>query len=187
MTLRASTGTHHTPPLAHIPSEVGRAGIGPLSAELLIVCLDPEDAEETLSPFLTANQIIFDPAFAKPGSIIGRITGVMQPLSPQPLALPSELENCSTALCNELQSMHRLKLVLTLGISAHIAVLRACGIPLSRLDFRPGEITHLPDGLLLADGCHFPTRPFPPDVLAQRRSALTELSPKIRAALRPDA
>lgn len=152
---------------------------------MLIVCLDPEDAVKTLGSFLWDNQIVFDAASASQDAIVGRITCMMQPLSPQPLALPSELENCSAALCTELQSMHRLKLVLTLGISAHIAVLGACGIPLSRLDFRPGEITRLPDGLLLADGCHFPSRPIPTDMLMQRRSALTELSPKIRAALRP--
>ncbi|MBF0860812.1 hypothetical protein HKD22_01545 [Gluconobacter kanchanaburiensis] len=166
--------------------EGARPGIGPLSAELLIVCLDPEEAVTTLASFLEANRIVFD-TVAGPDNIVGRITTVMQPLSPQPLALPSELEECSAALCRELQSMHGLKLVLTLGISAHIAVLGACGIPLSRLDFRPGEITHLPDGLLLADGCHFPTNSFPADMLAQRRAALSELSPKIRAALRPAA
>ncbi|MFT8808441.1 hypothetical protein [Gluconobacter sp.] len=185
MTLRASTGTIPAPPPPPVIPEGSRSGTGPLSAELLIVCLDPEDAVDTLAGFLKANDIVFDPALAGPASILGRITSVMQPLSSQPLALPSELETCSAALCTELQSMHRLRLVLTLGISAHIAVLGACGIPLSRLDFRPGEITHLPDGLLLADGCHFPNKPFPADMLAQRRSALTELSPKIRAALRP--
>jgi len=187
MTPRASTETITAPPPPPAASEGVRPGIGPLSAELLIVCLDPEEATSTLGSFLKANQIVFDAANAGPDSIIGRITTVMQPLSPQPLALPSELETCSAALCKELQNMHKLRLVLTLGISAHIAVLGACGIPLSRLDFRPGEITHLPDGLLLADGCHFPTKPFPSDILAQRRSALTELSPKIRAALRPVA
>ncbi|AAW61543.1 uracil-DNA glycosylase family protein [Gluconobacter oxydans] len=187
MTLRASTGPTASPPPPLPASEGGRSGIGPLSAEMLIVCLDPEDAVETLGSFLRANNIVFDAVPASPDAIVGRITTVMQLLSPQPLALPSELEECSAALCTELQNMHRLKLVLTLGISAHIAVLGACGIPLSRLDFRPGEITHLPDGLLLADGCHFPTRPIPADMLTQRRSALTELSPKIRAALRPVA
>ncbi|GBQ91784.1 hypothetical protein NKW43_02780 [Gluconobacter albidus] len=185
MTPRASTGTIPAPPPLSAFAEGARSGTGPLSAEMLIVCLDPEDATETLASFLDANSIVFDPALTGPEAILGRITSVMQPLSPQPLALPSELEACSAALCTELQSMPRLKLVLTLGISAHIAVLGACGIPLSRLDFRPGEITHLPDGLLLADGCHFPSKPFPADMMAQRRSALTELSPKIRAALRP--
>ncbi|MBS1064577.1 uracil-DNA glycosylase family protein [Gluconobacter kondonii] len=185
MTLRASTGTISAPPPIPTFLEGGRSGTGPLSAEMLIVCLDPEDATETLASFLDANSIVFDATAGGPEAILGRITSVMQPLSPQPLALPSELEACSTALCAELQSMPRLKLVLTLGISAHIAVLGACGIPLSRLDFRPGEITHLPDGLLLADGCHFPTKPFPAEMMAQRRSALTELAPKIRAALRP--
>lgn len=185
MTLRASTGTISAPPPIPTFLEGGRSGTGPLSAEMLIVCLDPEDATETLASFLDANSIVFDAGAGGPEAILGRITSVMQPLSPQPLALPSELEACSTALCAELQSMPRLKLVLTLGISAHIAVLGACGIPLSRLDFRPGEITHLPDGLLLADGCHFPTKPFPAEMMAQRRSALTELAPKIRAALRP--
>lgn len=185
MTPRASTGTIPAPPPLPAPTKGARSGTGPLSAEMLIVCLDPEDAPEALASFLDANSIVFDTALVGPETILGRITSVMQPLSPQPLALPSELEACSAALCTELQSMPKLKLVLTLGISAHIAVLGACGIPLSRLDFRPGEITHLPDGLLLADGCHFPNTPFPADMMAQRRSTLNELSPKIRTALRP--
>ena len=44
--------------------------------------------------------------------------------------------------------------VLALGVLAHAAVLKACGIPPTRIRFRHGEVHALPDGLLLADSYH---------------------------------
>ena len=50
--------------------------------------------------------------------------------------------------------MPNLRAVLALGVLAHAAVLKACGIPPTRIRFRHGEIHELPDGLLLADSYH---------------------------------
>jgi uracil-DNA glycosylase len=50
--------------------------------------------------------------------------------------------------------MPELKAVLALGVLAHAAVLKSCGIPASRFRFRHGAIHTLPDGLLLADSYH---------------------------------
>ncbi len=45
-------------------------------------------------------------------------------------------------------------MVLALGVLAHAAVLKACGIPPTRIRFRHGAMHELPDGLLLADSYH---------------------------------
>jgi hypothetical protein len=50
--------------------------------------------------------------------------------------------------------MTRLRAVLALGVLAPAAVLKACGIPASRIRFRHGAIHELPDGLILADSYH---------------------------------
>ncbi len=192
MTPQASSGS--TPSDGHSPvrSKVQpflspKEGLGPLTAELLIVCLDPEEATKTLVPFLEAQGICFTDDNRDRLLIQARITSVTCHLPPQQVPLPTDMEFCSAALCEELQDMSGLRLVLVLGISAHIAVLRACGIPLTRLDFRPGEITRLPDGLLLADACHPLSEEADPDLLTQRKNALIKLIPQIRSALRPSA
>ena len=50
--------------------------------------------------------------------------------------------------------MPNLRVVLALGVLAHAAVLKACGIPPARIRFRHGALHELPDGLLLADSYH---------------------------------
>jgi uracil-DNA glycosylase len=50
--------------------------------------------------------------------------------------------------------MPRLRAVLALGVVAHNALLRAKGIPASRIGFAHGAIHVLPDGLLVADSYH---------------------------------
>nr|WP_197463241.1 hypothetical protein [Gluconobacter thailandicus] len=188
MTPQASSGSTAPIPVPPAPeTNADHQGLGPLSAELLVICLDPAEAIQALVPFLEEQEIVFTSDENATPLIRGRITGVTASLPTDGVPQPEELELCSAALCRELQTMTQLRLVLVLGVSAHIIALGACGIPLTRLDFRPGDITRLPDGLLLADTCHLPSDPASEDLLVQRRYVLTSLMPKIKAALRPSA
>lgn len=186
------------PPLPGEEEEAASlSSLGPVSAELLVVCLDPAESLRSLVPFLEAQGIDFSPGMASTPAagrplafplIAGRLTAAMAALPRKALPTPPEMEGCGALLREELQAMDRLRLVLALGVSAHIAVLSACGVPLSRLDFRPGRITRLPDGLLLADACHLPSEEaLHPDLLPRREAILEGLMPRIREALRPDA
>ncbi len=83
-----------------------------------------------------------------------RIVNAVRCVPPANLPEPTEVRTCNQFLAAELQAMPRLKIVLALGVLAHAAVLRACGIPPTRIRFRHGEIHPLPDGLLLADSYH---------------------------------
>ena len=83
-----------------------------------------------------------------------RIANAVRCVPPANLPEPVEVNTCNRFLTSELQTMGRLRAVLALGVLAHAAVLKACGIPPTRIRFRHGEIHVLPDGLLLADSYH---------------------------------
>ncbi len=83
-----------------------------------------------------------------------RIANAVRCVPPANLPEPREVHACNRFLTGELQAMGRLRAVLALGVLAHAAVLKACGIPPSRIRFRHGEIHTLPDGLMLADSYH---------------------------------
>jgi len=83
-----------------------------------------------------------------------RIANAVRCVPPANLPEPAEVTACNGFLKAELQAMERLQAVLALGVLAHAAVLKACGIPPSRIRFKHGEIHRLPDGLLLADSYH---------------------------------
>jgi uracil-DNA glycosylase family 4 len=83
-----------------------------------------------------------------------RITNAVRCVPPSNLTKPPEVLACNGFLRGELQNLAGLRAVLALGVLAHAAVLRACGIPQSRLRFRHGAIHEMPDGLLLADSFH---------------------------------
>ncbi len=83
-----------------------------------------------------------------------RIVNAVRCVPPANLPEPAEVKTCNQFLAADLQAMPQLKIVLALGVLAHAAVLRACGIPPTRIRFRHGEIHALPDGLLLADSYH---------------------------------
>ena len=83
-----------------------------------------------------------------------RIVNAVRCVPPANLPQPVEVRSCNRFLRSELQTMRPLRAVLALGVLAHSAVLTACGIPLSRLRFKHGQIMALPDGLLLADSYH---------------------------------
>jgi uracil-DNA glycosylase len=83
-----------------------------------------------------------------------RIVNAVRCVPPANLPEPAEVTTCNRFLAGELAAMPELRAVLALGVLAHAAVLKACGIPVSRIRFRHGEIHTLPDGLLLADSYH---------------------------------
>jgi uracil-DNA glycosylase len=83
-----------------------------------------------------------------------RIVNAVRCVPPANLPEPPEVKTCNRFLTAELQAMANLRAVLALGVLAHAAVLKACGIPPTRIRFRHGETHELPDGLLLADSYH---------------------------------
>jgi uracil-DNA glycosylase family 4 len=83
-----------------------------------------------------------------------RIVNAVRCVPPANLPEPQEVKTCNRFLAGELQAMPNLQAVLALGVLAHAAVLKACGIPPTRIRFRHGEVHELPDGLLLADSYH---------------------------------
>lgn len=83
-----------------------------------------------------------------------RISNAVRCVPPANLPEPREVSTCNHFLEAELQSLPGLKAVLALGVLAHTAVLKACGIPPTRIRFRHGAMHELPDGLVLADSYH---------------------------------
>jgi uracil-DNA glycosylase family 4 len=83
-----------------------------------------------------------------------RIVNAVRCAPPANLPQPGEINTCNRFLMATLQEMARLEAVLALGVVAHGAVLKACGIPPARFRFRHGATYQLPDGLLLADSYH---------------------------------
>jgi uracil-DNA glycosylase family 4 len=83
-----------------------------------------------------------------------RITNAVRCVPPANLPEPPEVSACNRFLTAEVQGMANLKAVLALGVLAHAAVLKSCGIPPSHIRFRHGALHLLPDGILLADSYH---------------------------------
>jgi uracil-DNA glycosylase family 4 len=83
-----------------------------------------------------------------------RIVNAVRCVPPANLPTPAETATCNRFLTVELQRMPNLRVALALGVLAHAAVLKACGIPQSHVRFRHGAVHTLPDGLLLCDSYH---------------------------------
>jgi uracil-DNA glycosylase family 4 len=145
---------------------------GPADAALLVVGMAPgvRGANRTGRPFTGdhAGQLLYSTllrfgrargtyaARADDGLALvdTRIANAVRCVPPANLPEPAEVTTCNQFLRAELQAMTRLRAVLALGVLAHAAVLKACGIPASRIRFRHGAIHELPDGLILADSYH---------------------------------
>ena len=83
-----------------------------------------------------------------------RVINAVRCVPPANLPQPVEVRTCNQFLQAELRGMPNLRVVLTLGVLAHAAVLRACGVPVSRVKFQHGAFNVLPGGLVLADSYH---------------------------------
>ena len=145
---------------------------GPVSARLLVVGMAPgvKGANRTGRPFTGDHAgILLYETLIKFGLANGtyeadpsdgvtlencRITNAVRCVPPANLPVPAEVTTCNGFLAGELTGLPNLRAVLALGLLAHAAVLRASGLPASRMRFRHGAIHTLPDGLLLADSYH---------------------------------
>ncbi len=145
---------------------------GSADAQLLVVGMAPgvKGANRTGRPFtgdhagLLLYQTLLQFGFAKgeygadpnDGLTLNdcRIVNAVRCVPPANLPEPKEVSTCNSFLRAELQGMPALKVVLALGVLAHAAVLKACGIPPARIRFNHGTIHELPDGLLVADSYH---------------------------------
>ena len=83
-----------------------------------------------------------------------RIVNAVRCVPPQNLPTPAEITTCNAFLRAELAALPQLRAVLALGLVAHNALLKAYGLPMSRLRFAHGAVHELPDGKLLADSYH---------------------------------
>jgi uracil-DNA glycosylase family 4 len=83
-----------------------------------------------------------------------RIANAVRCVPPANLPEPGEVSTCNRFLAAELRGLPNLRAVLALGVLAHAAVLKASGIPATRIKFQHGSIHMLPDGLVLANSYH---------------------------------
>lgn len=145
---------------------------GPPSGRLLIVGMAPgvKGANRTGRPFTGdhAGMLLYQ-TLAKVGLSHGvytadpadgvvlkncRIANAVRCVPPANLPEPSEVKTCNQFLEAELAGMPNLKIVMALGVLAHAAVLRACGVKQSLARFQHGAVHTLPDGLMLANSYH---------------------------------
>jgi uracil-DNA glycosylase family 4 len=147
-------------------------GVGALDARLLVVGMAPglRGANRTGRPFTGDHAgVLLYSALIRHGYAAGpyladaadglalldcRIVNAVRCVPPANLPEPAEVTTCNRFLRAELETMPNLTAVLALGLLAHAAVLKALGMPVSRIRFRHGAIHTLPDGLLLADSYH---------------------------------
>jgi uracil-DNA glycosylase len=170
---------------------------GPVDARLLVVGLAPgvRGANRTGRPFTGdhAGELLYQTmirfglaqgvyrADPQDGMTLHdcRIVNAVRCVPPANLPEPREVNLCNGFLRSELQGMSNLRAVLALGVLAHAAVLKACGIPTTRIRFSHGAIHALPDGLLLADSYHVSryntsTRRLTPEMFEAMMVALLE-------------
>jgi uracil-DNA glycosylase len=145
---------------------------GALTANLLIVGLAPglKGANASGRPFTGdyAGIILYN-ALLKAGLARGiyeekkgdglelidcRISNAVRCVPPENKPEPAEIKACNGFLKNEIESMPNLKMILSLGLISHNAVLRALGHKLSHAKFSHGSVHQLSPKLTLIDSYH---------------------------------
>lgn len=74
-----------------------------------------------------------------------RITNAVRCVPPENKPEPSEIKNCNDFLKNEIAAMPNLKLILSLGLVSHNAVLKALGHKVSYAKFSHGSLHRFQD------------------------------------------
>jgi len=149
------------------------ASFGPLDGPLLIVGLAPgvTGANATGRPFTGdfAGDLLYQ-TLARFGHSEGkfdrrpddglalidcRITNAVRCVPPQNKPTGAEINTCLGFLRSEIAAMSRLKMVLSLGVVSHNAVLKALDLKQNGYRFAHGAMHDLPDGLpILTDSYH---------------------------------
>ncbi len=83
-----------------------------------------------------------------------RITNAVRCLPPQNKPEPAEVRQCNQYLVAELASLPLGAVVLALGATAHLAVLRALDLKIKDYKFSHGMRHALPNGIMLYDSYH---------------------------------
>lgn len=83
-----------------------------------------------------------------------RITNAVRCVPPENKPIGSEINGCQLFLKNQLESMPNLKIIVSLGLVSHNAVLKTCGEKLSAFKFAHEAEHKLSNGLLLIDSYH---------------------------------
>jgi uracil-DNA glycosylase family 4 len=83
-----------------------------------------------------------------------RITNAVKCLPPDNKPLPAEVASCNAYLREELAASAAARVILALGLVAHAAVLRACGLTPARYRFAHGAEHALGAGRVLVDSYH---------------------------------
>lgn len=145
---------------------------GDLSAQMLVVGLAPglKGANASGRPFTGdyAGVVLYE-SLAKNGFAEGtyaaraddnfnllnvRITNAVRCVPPENKPTPAEEKTCNPFLINELAAMPNVKLILSLGLTSHNAVLRTFRLKAKDYKFAHGATHKLPNGLTLLDSYH---------------------------------
>ncbi len=145
---------------------------GNLDAQMLVVGLAPglKGANATGRPFTGdfAGQVLYS-ALAKHGFAEGtykaqaddgfsllnvRITNAVRCVPPENKPTPAEEKTCTPFLIKEIAAMGNLKIILSLGLTSHQAVLRTFKLKVKDYKFAHAAVHRLPNGLMLLDSYH---------------------------------
>jgi len=83
-----------------------------------------------------------------------RITNAVKCLPPQNKPTTEEVNTCNVLLQDELHAFKKLRVILVLGLVAHKAVLKACGVKIKDFPFGHNVCAQLPDGRWLLSSYH---------------------------------
>ncbi len=83
-----------------------------------------------------------------------RITNAVKCVPPENKPTGEETNTCLEFLKNEMAAMKNLKIILSLGLVSHKAVLKVCGEKLSAHKFAHGGVHELDNGYILIDSYH---------------------------------
>lgn len=83
-----------------------------------------------------------------------RITNAVRCVPPENKPTPQEEKTCNQFLIKELAAMSTLRIILSLGLTSHNAVLRTFKLKVKDYKFAHGAVHKLPNGLMLLDSYH---------------------------------